>query len=342
MRTETRATTGGSFRRARSHFRVSDRVLGGPRAIRRFRILTEGSANNQKRSYRTLAVWCLQDVSVRRYGNGSTEPSRSSAMTDGRPCRFCGATETITVSAWPEWATRLIVEDSSPKNAASTVQRVKEEIFHALPSAPKKFIATRKLRVACRKCHRGWMGRLDAQVRPLLLPLINGTQLELTPMAQKALAAWIAKTVMIAEFASHNTVITPRSERQSLRKAMAAPMSWNIWIAYNHSRDWVARYVRHSARLGPVEGAAKSTQKDTQSVTLGMRSALVHVMMSTVAGMNFELPASVDSFHCLWPADKTISWPPRGTLSHDDMETFSEAFNRDFGSPEVEHIGAAA
>lgn len=261
-------------------------------------------------------------------------------MSAMKPCRFCGSAETITVSAWPEWATRLVTADTPDGN----VEKVKQEILGAWPSAHAagEFVATRKLQVACEACHRGWMSRLDAQVRPLLLPLIGGAEITLTPGAQTALAAWIAKTIMIAEFASAQHVVTPKAERESLRQTRQAPASWNIWIAYNRDKNWSARYVRHSARLGPIGNPAKTVQNDTQSVTLGMRSVLVHAMMSTVAGMNFELPDNANSFQCLWPVSKTISWPPRGTLGPEEMDVFSQTISRDFGSPEVEHIVSAA
>lgn len=261
-------------------------------------------------------------------------------MAEGRACRFCGSSETIIVSAWPEWATRLIAKEMASRFSLRVVESVQERILKAIPHGREDFIATRKLRIACKRCHHGWMGRLDAQVRPLLLPLITGKDVTLTANAQKSLAAWIAKTIMIAEFASLDGVVTPRAQRESLRISLQAPLSWNIWIARNKGRNWVARYVRHVAGLGEVD-AKKGVQKDTQSITLGMGHVLVHVMTSTVPGMKFELPEKAASFHALWPVRSAITWPSRGALDHDDVEDFNLAFNRDFGTPEVEHIATS-
>jgi hypothetical protein len=220
-----------------------------------------------------------------------------------------------------------------------TVETVRDQILQALPAAMREdFIAARKLRVACKRCHHGWMSRLDAQVRPLLAPLITDKEINLTPAAQRALAAWIAKTIMIAEFASAEGIVTPRADRVSLRTTMEPPQSWNIWIARNAGRNWVARYVRHTAALGAAD-PKKGPQKDTQSTTLGMGRIIVHVMTSTVPGMKFELPGRADSFHFLWPVRRAITWPPRSALDHEAVEDFNLAFNRDFGTPEVEHIG---
>jgi hypothetical protein len=263
-------------------------------------------------------------------------------LGNARLCRFCGSADTITVSAWPEWATRLIAVQMAARYSLRAVENVKAQILEALPEDLREdFIASRKLQVACKRCLHGWMSRLDAQVRPLLVPLVTGKELNLTPAAQRSLAAWIAKTIMIAEFASGDGVITPRVERETLRVTMEPPKSWNIWVARSSGRNWVARYVRHTAGLGATD-TKKGIQKDTQSITLGMGRIIVHVMASNVPGMKFELPSKADSFHFLWPARKAISWPPRGALDHDEAEDFSLAFNRDFGTPEMEHIAAAS
>lgn len=260
-------------------------------------------------------------------------------MTAGSACRFCGAAETITVSAWPDWATRLISIELAARYSLKTVEKVREQIFHALPDELRgDFVATRKLRVACKRCHRGWMSRLDAQVRPMLVPLVLGRPVQFTPGVQTALSAWIAKSVMIAELASMEHPVTPLADREVLRAAMEPPPGWNIWIACNCARTWVARYVRHTAQLG----GSSAKNPDTQSVTLGMGRILVHVMTSTVPGMKFELPSTTAAFHFLWPRRGAISWPPGAALDQNEVEAFSDAFNRDFGRPQIEHIAARA
>lgn len=256
----------------------------------------------------------------------------------GKLCRFCGSAETSSAAAWPEWATRLIGMELTAGYALGSVETMRARIFKAFPDGMRDdFIAVRKLNVACKRCLHGWMGRIDAAVRPLLMPLITGRDVVLTLGAQRALAAWTAKTVMIAEFASAEGVVTPRTERAHLRATLEPPPNWNIWIARSAGRDWVARYVRHTAGLGQSGRGAK----DTQSVTLGMGRILVHVMTSTVPGMKFELPERAESFHFLWPVRRAIAWPPRNTLDHEAVETFNLGFNRDFGAPEVDHIIAA-
>lgn len=255
-------------------------------------------------------------------------------------CRFCGAAEAIAVAAWPEWATRLITDEADTRFGPRAVESVRTQILKALPREMREdFIAARKIRVACKRCHHGWMRRIDAQVRPLFIPLVTGSELLLTLAVQRALAAWVAKTVMIAEFASSEGVITSDRERETLRRTGEPPASWNIWIAKSSGHHWAARYVRHTAGLGPV--GRKGVTKDTQSVTLGMGRILVHAMSSTVPGMKFELPGKAETFHFLWPVGKATVWPPRSTLDHHEVEDFNQGFNRDFGTPEVEHIGIA-
>jgi hypothetical protein len=143
------------------------------------------------------------------------------------PCRFCGAREAITVSAWPEWATRLVAVEMAAQDVSLTAEKIRDRILDRLPQwhFNKDFIATRKLRVACARCHHGWMSRIDALARPMALSLIKGDPAILAPKLQAALAAWIAKTVMIAELASIDGPVTPRTEREQMRRALQPPKS---------------------------------------------------------------------------------------------------------------------
>ncbi len=263
-------------------------------------------------------------------------------------CLFCCAEKSVTVSAWPDWATQLVADASAVRYSPEMIDKVTKQIITAAPQGylREDFIATRKLRVACKRCHKGWMSRIDAKARSVLLPLIRGDGVVLLPAVQEALAAWIAKTIMITEFASTDRVVTPEAERAQLRQTTQAPRSWNIWIAYNNARNWEARYVRHAANLcGAISriSSDKRPVNDTHSVSLGMGKVLVHIMASTVSGMKFQLPnGRGEAFHTLWPVRDAISWPPRISLNKRQVESFSTTFNRDFGLPEVGLIGAVA
>lgn len=258
-------------------------------------------------------------------------------------CRFCGAREAITVSAWPNWASCLVAKEMALQSASARVKAATHRILTNLPKWHLRddFIATRKIHIACCRCHYGWMRRIDALARPMALPLIKGDAAILGHEMQRVLSAWIAKTVMIAELASTEGAVSTRKDRNALRLAVKPPDSWQIWAAHNGVGNCEACYVRHTARLAG-NPACNRAANDTQSVTFGMGRILVHVMSSTVPGMKFELPATAGSaFQQLWPAGNAIAWPPKASLSEYDLAAFSTAFDRDFGTPEVEQIRAA-
>jgi len=251
----------------------------------------------------------------------------------------------MTVSAWPDWATRLVASGMAVEHRAPVVEKVRNRILDRFPHGDlaDEFIATRKLHVACTRCHHGWMSRIDAMARPMALPLIKGAPAILAPKIQSALAAWITKTVMIAELASIDGPVTPQSDRTQMQKTSHPPKSWRIWAAHHAAPKCEARYVRHTASLGTASPMARKrpAANNTQSVTFGIGRILFHVMTSTVPGMKFELPFdAANTFRMLWPAGNTLAWPPQQSLRDHEMEAFTSAFDRDFGAPEVELVRA--
>ena len=134
------------------------------------------------------------------------------------------------------------------------VSKVRDRILNHFPQwdLSDEFVATRKLQIACKRCHQGWMSRIDAMAKPMALPLIKGETAIIGPSSQAALAAWAAKTVMIAELTSTSGRVTPECERMELRQKQRPPQSWNIWAAFSNGVECEASYVRHTARLRPM------------------------------------------------------------------------------------------
>ena len=172
-------------------------------------------------------------------------------------CCFCGRCEAVIVSAWPDWATRLIASEMAVRTGSRLVSKVRDRILNHFPQwdLSDEFVATRKLQIACKRCHQGWMSRIDAMAKPMALPLIKGETAIIGPSSQAALAAWAAKTVMIAELTSTSGPVTPECERMELRQKQRPPQSWNIWAAFSNGVECEASYVRHTARLSAMQSA---------------------------------------------------------------------------------------
>ena len=88
-----------------------------------------------------------------------------------------------------------------------------------------------------------------------------------------ALAAWVAKTVMIAEFFKPETRAIPQANRTWLMENLIPPqVGWNIWMAPYAGPLWVTGIFHHSMEL-PVPGPDgshpdPSGQRNTQLTTI--------------------------------------------------------------------------
>jgi hypothetical protein len=62
---------------------------------------------------------------------------------------------------------------------------------------------TKKIKVVCQRCNSGWMGTLEGDVQPLLVPLIKGTSSALDAAARQIIAEWIVMKILVAEHISY-------------------------------------------------------------------------------------------------------------------------------------------
>jgi hypothetical protein len=55
------------------------------------------------------------------------------------------------------------------------------------------------VRIVCATCNNGWMGSLEARIKPYLSKMLIGQDARLRANAQRDLARWCVKTVMVME-----------------------------------------------------------------------------------------------------------------------------------------------
>jgi hypothetical protein len=62
---------------------------------------------------------------------------------------------------------------------------------------------TKKIKVVCQRCNSGWVGTLEGDVQPLLVPLIKGTSSALDAAARQIIAEWVVMKILVAEHISY-------------------------------------------------------------------------------------------------------------------------------------------
>jgi hypothetical protein len=106
-------------------------------------------------------------------------------------CIFCGRSGSevkITKEhVWPYWLrthlkTQLLPGPLELRKNETVIRTRPDVLFSVSPC------------IACIACNTGWMKQLEERARPLLLPMLDGLNLELSPADQSIVAAWCAKT----------------------------------------------------------------------------------------------------------------------------------------------------
>jgi hypothetical protein len=196
---------------------------------------------------------------------------------------------------------------------------------------------SRRVKVVCRKCNNEWLSELEKRAKPLLLILMNGMPFTMGADAQRLLALWAAKTMMVAEFVDPTKVAIPETDRASLMQRFSAPESgWWIWIARSGAGpDWLTGINHFSARINrtPVDSKTPNIV-NVQSSTIGIGQLLIHGVSTTVPGHSFALqnPDTAD-LRPIWPQPTAdIVWPRSKLLNDDEINFIARTIPRAFGA----------
>ena len=91
----------------------------------------------------------------------------------------------------------------------------------------------RQIRCVCeRTCNNGWMRKaVEDRARPILLPLIKGDLVRITPAQQELIATWATMKAMVAEWTICGNVTTNHMQRKRMMWRQLPPeRNWGVWI----------------------------------------------------------------------------------------------------------------
>jgi hypothetical protein len=163
--------------------------------------------------------------------------------------------------------------------------------------------------------------------KPFVERLIADQPLQLDENAQRALAAWIAISTIMAEFTDPKTQAISAEDRAALMKTGLPPMSWRILIGRYSGKDWspiryrhvggISHYVDNIDAVNPdsvprPHTIPAGTPNNIQVTTNVIRSLLIHVFSSPDPKMvdffrDYRVPAGMVP---LWPIWRpVINWP---------------------------------
>lgn len=109
-----------------------------------------------------------------------------------RTCVYCGGSPLTLEHAWPGW----LQEELLASGAMASLRWGATLPLHRVDQKDLQV----KVRRVCATCNNGWMGQLEGQAKPLLLPWIRGQRTRLLRPDQQTMAVWAVKTAMMLQF----------------------------------------------------------------------------------------------------------------------------------------------
>jgi hypothetical protein len=240
-----------------------------------------------------------------------------------RTCVFCGSSPLTREHVYPRWLASVLPEQARWRGQDMTVVAGDQIIAAHLPKTtrevPDFFTETTVARV-CRGCNSGWMNDLEGAVRSALTMLIQGNKGHVTVAQSDALAMWVAKTVMMAEFTHPASAATPADQYEWLFRHRTPPPGMNIWVLPTEADDWALRMEHTGVLFGEPATTNMDGPCNTRSTILGLGRVAFCVTATT--NQSLVLP-SLDDLPLgairLWPELTSFFWDRASPLDSDDL-----------------------
>lgn len=177
------------------------------------------------------------------------------------------------------------------------------------------------------------MSRLEAQTKPILLPMIDGEPRDLTASEQLVLSRWIDKTVMVHEFSDLDSCIASQDDRERVidETDPSPARHTRVWIGRNGG-DVANPSLRH--RASPLFAAQPPHQfiEGIRSDVLAVGNVVFYAISCTTARFADYQPRAIANLHAklvqIWPvAADPAHWPPLEALSDPEIIRLAEALS---------------
>jgi len=232
-------------------------------------------------------------------------------------CIFCPRTDMSREHVWADWLRNYIPKNMPSYSSLSAVAYPKHTEFKKQRISGD--IRSRKLRVVCeRHCNNGWMSKLQEKVKPYLIPLISGDATAMDATGQGIVAAWIAMTVMVAEYFDPSKAAVSYTQRRYLYKNQAVPANWKIWIGHYVRGSWPAYLVHNPLPISSSKHRVRRLdtglpRPNTQTTALVVGELYIFAASSdTDVFDRWEVPGEGEKLAQIWPIRRNIvAWPTK-------------------------------
>jgi hypothetical protein len=241
-----------------------------------------------------------------------------------KECVFCGAQGKLTEEhAFADWlepyvplcgvgshTTSHAVNKLPVTSPSDRIETWKKGLLHK----------RKKLKIVCKRCNNEWMSRLQTQVKPILLPMIQGHWPEtMSAWDRRGLAAWATMFTMVAEFSDPNTQTIDFTARERLRLTIEPPDGWYVWVGltrcvlwrmgFNHFAWGKPTVVWPSSGQSEQEALAAAalttTKKQMQCTGFVVGPVFIQTVSSSEPGLKIDAAAFAKrhGLRVVWPSD---------------------------------------
>lgn len=220
-------------------------------------------------------------------------------------CLFCPNLADSREHLWSSWMNEVL-PTKAPGSTTYTLDREGEDSKSWLSPKP----ATHTVKVVCETCNTGWMSKIEARAKPIMVPLLRGEERELHKADQEALAAWAYLKTVIAEHLNPRTATIPELHRRWLHDHVLPPTGVFVFVAAaeleKHSDTFYLNKklrIDHGPPLPPEES-------NGYVATMAIGQLVLQIGGTLFEKVEMVHQAPFDKLvNRIWPFQKAISWP---------------------------------
>jgi hypothetical protein len=234
-----------------------------------------------------------------------------------RKCIFCGEGGTpgnkmSEEHIWPEWMHPSLLPHISSTNTTAGRFRMRLSGVITESKTRQGRIFTKRYKLVCQNCNSRWMSGLETDVKPILLPLLEGDRFVLLRKNRRILSSWLALKLMLTECIDPSDAVLTQSEREAFRLKKEIPCIIKIWIGTHNAPNWYSEYSHQTllGNYGSVPAAAAEcggNLKNMQVTALGIGHIFALFYVSRIREIQMKPHGRIRS---LWPIHQAaLVWP---------------------------------
>lgn len=246
-------------------------------------------------------------------------------------CIFCSRRANSDEDVIPKWILRLLRRQERERVPMRTYR------FGQPPKDHMVGESAQKVGSVCGKCNNGWMSNLEADLKPILTPMILGNSVSLTLVRRERITTWLTKCAMMYESMAQGEKFYDGLDHHHLRNTVNPFQSTSVWLG--RYTGTVARHIMDYRFLLRQQAPGGSVKIIVLTMVIGQLALqLTNAKWSTLVPQidlpTFVLPTTKDMLVQVWPASFTeVQWPP--PINFDDAENRIKYLAVRFGGKEL-------